>query len=477
MTSRSLTKRVAEPKTRETNQYLLGIFVLLILLPGHNRQYLSCLRYTLIWGLVIVPSFQILVDHLFIMGDQTTRFTANYSYPGVMDQMSMCLSNRSRLDSGTSGSSDSSKESGKPPRRRSHRPRGCRGGSSRRSRNNSADEKQANSNNKRILLPINNSQNTGCDANNINNDSQVNTTDNNKLNCCIIEKGTPYDKGRKAEQNQLKMPGASEFPLACRPNRQPPGLVSSSYIDYNSNYYQGEQESFATASSTDYSSTVGSYDNRSYYSSSNTTNSFSVDFPPINNSFSDASSEVDNNHAIEQQQQQQRYRTPSSHNSNKLNGMGNMIDNDYILPPLPINAFQRDPIPTGPNPYALKLTSRHNSGAYYRHSGPQQHHQQRHQLESSLTSGDNGSTANNIKIINQNDYNYAPNSATMQYSQHDWSALQQPYSQLHPQNATYDYTAERIEKQRQNVEGGSLFVVSPRSFLMGWKRTDLFGSA
>ena len=35
------------------------------------------------------------------------------------------------------------------------------------------------------------------------------------------------------------------------------------------------------------------------------------------------------------------------------------------------------------------------------------------------------------------------------------------------------YHLERIEKQRQMMaEGGSLFVTSPRSFLMGWNKDD-----
>ena len=34
----------------------------------------------------------------------------------------------------------------------------------------------------------------------------------------------------------------------------------------------------------------------------------------------------------------------------------------------------------------------------------------------------------------------------------------------------HNYRAERLEKQRQTVVGGSLFVTSPRSFLMGLKK-------
>jgi hypothetical protein len=35
----------------------------------------------------------------------------------------------------------------------------------------------------------------------------------------------------------------------------------------------------------------------------------------------------------------------------------------------------------------------------------------------------------------------------------------------------FEYRVERLEKQRQNVEGGSLFVTSPRSFLMGFNKS------
>jgi len=44
--------------------------------------------------------------------------------------------------------------------------------------------------------------------------------------------------------------------------------------------------------------------------------------------------------------------------------------------------------------------------------------------------------------------------------------LQQAHNQV-----DFNYRAQRLEKQRQNVVGGSLFVTSPRSFLMSCKRS------
>ena len=103
-----------------------------------------------------------------------------------------------------------------------------------------------------------------------------------------------------------------------------------------------------------------------------------------------------------------------------------------ILPPLPSIPIQPEPIHQGPNPYALSSKHRHHSTS--------------------------------MDAVHKNDVHN--NSPTMK-------------SQIAPNNkgnnngnmnsySSEDYRSQRIEKQRQMLaNGGSLFVTSPRSFLLG----------
>ena len=376
--------------------------------------------------------FRIFNNYLFIMmvpkQSQTMRYTANFTCPsGDMlinpsgEQM-MYESNRSRSDSGTSGSSGSSRGSGKPPRRRSHRPRGCRGGSSRR-RNNSAD----NANGKQPVKSSDPSTNKKV------------LTDNNKQESSTEKSSSTNDMDPFRQQNHYPIPEEFSFPS---PQPKPPNL-SRSYQDCHSQH--GEESislSAATAPSTDYSSNVGSsYDQ---YSSFYDQSHMSTEFPALLRSFSDSSSE---SAAMEQQKQLHSYNNilpPCAHITN-TNGNN---DNGYILPPLPSNAFENERIPSGRNPYALRLST-HPEGYYSQHSQPPLSHQ----------------------------HGYGYPTMTNPHFQQQASALQMPYSNHHnqqqqqqqQQHPPYDYHAERLEKQRQNVEGGSLFCTSPRSFLMGRK--------
>jgi hypothetical protein len=345
---------------------------------------------------------------------QTMRYTANFSCPSG-DQM-MYESNRSRADSGTSGSSESSRGSGKPPRRRSHRPRGCRGGSSRR-RNNSVD----NANGK---LPVK--------SNVLSPNNKVRIA-NNKQKSRTEQSSSKNNMDPSREQNHYSIP-VQDFSFQI-PHPRPPSL-SRSYQDCN---FQDGKESIslsaATAPSTDYSSNAGSsYDHSSppFYQSQ-----MSFEFPAILQSFSDSSFED----GMEQQKQLHNYSNILPPCAHITNTKGNN-DDGYILPPLPSNAFENEPIPSGPNPYALKLST-HPEGYYSRHPQP--------------------------PLSRQHGYGY-PTMTNPQFQQQPPS-LQMPYSNQHnqQQHPPYDYHAERLEKQRQNVEGGSLFCTSPRSFLMGRK--------
>jgi hypothetical protein len=346
----------------------------------------------------------------------TMRYTANFSCPSG-DQM-MYESNRSRSDSGTSGSSGSSRGSGKPPRRRSHRPRGCRGGSSRR-RTTSVD----NANGKPPVKSNDPSTNNKVPI------------DNNKQNSRTEQSSSKNDMDPSRQHNHYSIP-VQEFSFPS-PQPKPSGL-SRSYQDF---HYQHGEDSIslpaATAPSADYSSNVGSsYDQSSpfYYQSQ-----MSTEYPAILRSFSDSSSEEA---AMEQQKQPSKYNNMLPPCARNTNTNGNN-DNGYSLPPLPSNAFENEPIPSGPNPYALKLST-HPEGYYSQHPQP--------------------------PVSRQHGYGY-PTTANLQFQEQPPS-LQMPYSNHHnQQHPSYDYQAERLEKQRQDVQGGSLFVTSPRSFLMG-RKTD-----
>ena len=117
--------------------------------------------------------------------------------------------------------------------------------------------------------------------------------------------------------------------------------------------------------------------------------------------------------------------------------------NGLILPPLPSAAFQNQPIlPRGPNPYALQPTTQHN--VYHHHQHPYEVPFERKALKTSIEQ-------DTIVDHNENPLH-----------------LEQKVNQ----GPSFDYRAERLAKQRQSVEGGSLFCTSPRSFLMG-KKTDM----
>jgi hypothetical protein len=121
----------------------------------------------------------------------------------------------------------------------------------------------------------------------------------------------------------------------------------------------------------------------------------------------------------------------------------NRQNNGLILPPLPSTAFQKNDMRhRGPNPYALQPTTHHN--VYEQHhqqqSFPMPFHQDSHNFEGSFQ-GRNENPDTELSVF---------------------QACPQP-------TKNYNYKAERLDKQRQSIAGGSLFCTSPRSFLMGKK--------
>ena len=312
------------------------------------------------------------------------RSTTNFSYPA--DQMPcMGNSNRSRLDSGTSGSSESSRGSGNgKPRKRSHRPRGCRGGSNRR-RNNSADEKNKRTNN---------------GSNHVNNEN-IPRLDNTTV---LLKNKNKAAKGKGKGKETPKL----EVSIL---SRQTPSLKGGP-VDYGANNYQNYE---MTAPITDYAfhSNTSTENLSSFYHNVN-----SFDIPGIQPSFSDSSSDTAFGNRV----------VPAMQASFAPPGLDR---SGHILPPLAYNRVNEEAIPCGPNPYALKLTT-HDS--FY----PQ-----------------------------QNVHQSGPTQQQSHYVCHPGPQYNNDLRLGHNQNHNYDYKAERLEKQRQTVVGGSLFVTSPRSFLMG----------
>lgn len=337
-------------------------------------------------------------------------YPGQHGYPqsgGSTDQM-MYSSNRSRCESGSSEGSRGSGSTGSgKSRRRSHRPRGCRGGSNRR-RNNSnvgGEGKKRNPNNKHSS--VGNYHGNGAIRGNKH--SYNNITSSN------------YEIGGVSQ--------ASHYQLPCV------------YSDLSG----------STLSTFPYSS-----DNSSDCFGRSMVSSYGeiMDHPVLQNSLSDSSNEFMPGH-----------------------------DDSQILPPMPRDAFQQQrPIPLGPNPYALNATvsarsaslppinagyncisaalsysaislpPTASSSATDPKTGPSGI------LQPLSLSHTRGHSRHNINVTEI----FAEVPKELAFVSLDKSAVTIP-------EEANDYRAERLEKQRQTVEGGSLFVTSPRSFLMGVK--------
>jgi hypothetical protein len=141
-------------------------------------------------------------------------------------------------------------------------------------------------------------------------------------------------------------------------------------------------------------------------------------------------------------------------------------DNGLILPPLPVQAFRTEPIPSGPNPYALKSATQqqqqpHHQDKFY----PQQPSMQRDSMYMPAPARQQPlpQTATANHFFNNNHSHH--------HHQHHHNNNNNNNAPQNYGNQNYDYRAERLEKQRQTVVGGSLFVTSPRSFLLGLRDT------
>ena len=340
------------------------------------------------------------------------KMVNHFSYQsnhGYHSNQVMYSSNRSRTESGSSESSRGSGNSG-PTRRRSHRPRGCRGGTNRRKQNNGEGKKKPHYNNKTYNHDFKNRVqgkfsrppmehpgpleeeflvNTGqqlCDPNSFRR-SSYNNNARKDLNHRLPD--YPYNP------SGISVSTRTEFHHA--------GSVSTSrnsqYYRDNSTVYNGEPEN---------------------------------DYPLLlQSSSSDTSS---SNETIFEQHD-------VAYNQNQYD-----VGHGQILPPLPSDALVHPlkQTPFGPNPYALK-TSGYGSKI------------------STLQHTNNSFTTPSVigRSVTR------PQSTSLDTAIHHLPSILQP-SHKH---MDFDYRAQRLEKQRQNVVGGSLFATSPRSFLMSCKNS------
>ena len=381
------------------------------------------------------------------------------SFSGARNSLlvgSVSTNNRSRLDTGTSASSEDSKGAGKPPRRRSHRPRGCRGGSNRRKFTNSEPNKGNEQKQKQ--------GNKGA------------TTKLTKLN--------------QASQNQNRS-SMTEFTILSRQAHS----NQQQFSDYKSEVHQRYNGNLA-----DYTLSYDSFDN------------ILIPHDLIQQSYSDSSSDFGADPIGQGGMFWQLDSESSSSHSSRSSVQNFTGTNNQILPPLPTNVFDNEATPSGPNPYALRSHNHEKLdplGVPMGENLPQYPEPKSYPNHSKLMSG----YATPMKLSAPSTYN--PPYPSLQYHSnnnnnfengqdlkdfHFPSTMGPPPPRPKPvlslsnlnlsmssinttgslsgSNTPHDYRAVRLEIQRQNVEGGSLFMTSPRSFLMG-KRNDfaVMGSA
>jgi hypothetical protein len=349
---------------------------------------------------------------------------SSFSYPSqyvyrpsmVSEQMMGTNSNRSRSESGSSDSSrgSGSTESGKS-RRRSHRPRGCRGGSNRR-RNNGGEGKLS-SFNKPNITNADFNGNSGVRGNKLSHRTRHSVTSD-------YESSLPPQQF--SEASQFHSGGAYDYSI-------------------------GKRDTFSYDFRQDYSPNLFGADNGFYSAMDHQHHGQYTGFSSLQPSFSESSNEILNDQ-----------------------------EECQILPPMPTAPFQEcRPRPTGPNPYALNLSvstsstfipgsMNYNSvgGALLPPVNP------------SLSTRDNIAAARpphppgilkSVRNIRGNN-NLLNIGDLLLDAGKDFAMTSLAIKKPSTHHDT-EYRAERLEKQRQNVVGGSLFATSPRSFLMGVKST------
>jgi hypothetical protein len=412
------------------------------------------------------------------------------------------VGNRSRADSGTSTYSGSSSCDGgevpllgqqqKKTRKRSHRPRGCRGGSSRRGANRKTATGQQQQDNNGPPVGTNHNLNTAL-------------SDDVPLE--NMYQYPVYQQSQDQQQTKLAM-------LPRQPQRQlslPLGQSLQPTFDNSSNervslgYVAACHESFPNAKSSftrDQNQSIHLQDRIRL----DTLNSNKLEPQTSKADFdtSDLNPFADSFDFLPPPSNEICFSYPETI-STSLSSSSSSSSSEFILPPLPANALDEESptVLNGPNPYALNsfvhpsAVSMPPNAIIDESSRPpsdqnkkwNDHVEQRQQQQMARDS------ANNVEVHIPDHCLYTE--AHLNCSVHP----QQPKSHVAPiityQNDFpvpasndeddddninlsslesleygYSYRSARIERQRQMMaQGGSLFVTSPRSFLLGWRKT------
>jgi len=205
--------------------------------------------------------------------------------------------------------------------------------------------------------------------------------------------------------------------------------------DYNINHpdYNYPPSGFSVPTASDFQHAGNIPNPQSYYNNpaSKYMGESETEYPLLQSTFSESSSET----CFEQRDAY----PPTQHD-------------DGILPPLPSEELYDPPkkIPSGPNPYALKSSG---SGGIINYPAFYVTHSY-------------AAPAPPPAIVRPVSVPQPRVVDTSRATSHLPGILQQVHNGM-----DLDYRSHRLEKQRQNVVGGSLFVTSPRSFLMGCKRS------
>lgn len=344
------------------------------------------------------------------------HFSYQSSHGNSSDQVMYTTSNRSRSESGGSDSSrDSSRGSGNSgnsgkPRRRSHRPRGCRGGSNRRR------QKNGEGGNKPFFKKTYNSDFKNRVHGKFS-QSSINQNHHAITSVTSEEDFVTNNSNKNGGQGSLRLGTFNNNPA------KEYNIILPDYPFPNSGI------SVPTASDVQPRGNTHGHNLKAYYRNHapKYLGEPENDYPLLSSSFSESSSDT----IFEQRDAY----IQSTHE-------------DGILPPPPSEElFNRsNQVLSGPNPYALKSSgsgSVNNSNpAYVTHSYAAPNPASSIVLPVSRSLPHLMDTTPNMTPC-------LPGITQQSHNEFD-----------------FDYRAQRLEKQRQNVVGGSLFVTSPRSFLM-----------
>jgi hypothetical protein len=341
-----------------------------------------------------------------------------YQSSAAPTEQMMYSSNRLRSESGSSESSRGSGSTGSgKSRRRSHRPRGCRGGSNRR-RNHGSEGKRA--------PPHDNP------APSLRDFHGKGAARGNSF-AYNFQASNSYDVSLASQSAQYRLHGIY-------------GDLSSASADLSFPEYEGSSSLGVSSFNCRVGDSFGRPEANVYGA---------MEHPVLQSSFSESSNEI-------------------------IPG----YDDGQILPPMPPNAFHKQrPIPTGPNPYALNASTPATNTLLpantfgYNSAGVTMSYAAS-SMPPPATSAIDETHSRHPGILQ-------PLSYVCSNSHHNINVAEIPGENMDKKFSFVSldklaswfpeihdgYREERLEKQRQNVEGGSLFVTSPRSFLMGVKKS------